>query len=91
MISKSKAFGILITILLLYLFWNSLRSSTSEVAKATAINDKQLQFVNLSGQIRTLKTSVDISGVVEVNHQYFITFDKRIGAKPQLQSIKISE
>ncbi|AIQ47975.1 hypothetical protein R70723_20235 [Paenibacillus sp. FSL R7-0273] len=91
MISKSKAFGILAIILLLYLFWNSLRSSTFELAKVTAIDDKQIQIVNLSGQIRTLKTSVDLSGLVEVNHEYLIDFDKRIGVKPQLQSIKVFE
>ncbi|WP_042201313.1 hypothetical protein [Paenibacillus camerounensis] len=88
MISKSKAFGILIIMLLLYVFWNSFTSSGIELAKATAVDDEELQVVNLNGQTRTLKTSIDISGVVEINQDYIITFTKRIGVKARLQSVK---
>lgn len=69
---------ILLILVVLFMFWNSFRSSTLEVVTIQRVSKNEITIKNLSDRVRTIKIPIDISKLVEVNQQYTISYDKRI-------------
>ncbi|OAB40371.1 hypothetical protein PBAT_24030 [Paenibacillus antarcticus] len=88
MIKENKRIIIfLLIIVVLFMFWNSFRSSTYEVVTVQKVSENEMTIINQSNRVRTIRISIDITKLVKENNEYTIFYDKRIFDKYRLRSI----
>jgi len=77
----------LLAAVVLFMLWNSFRSSTFEVITVQKVGEHEMTVINLSNRIRTINIPIDISKLVKENNEYTIFYDKRIFDKHRLRAI----
>ncbi|MEK5179000.1 hypothetical protein [Paenibacillus odorifer] len=69
--------------------WYFLMAGTSAVVNVVSVNKRRIVIQNMSGQ-NTVTIPKGIYKLIDVNEEYFISYNSRIGQKPFLTSIEPS-
>ncbi|MEK4155727.1 hypothetical protein NYE27_11665 [Paenibacillus sp. FSL R10-2779] len=77
-------------IIFLFIIWYFLMAGTSAVVNVVSVNKREIVIQNMSGDQNTVTIPKGIYKLIDVNEEYFISYNSRIGQKPFLTSIKPS-
>ncbi|MEK5416009.1 hypothetical protein BSK49_27655 [Paenibacillus odorifer] len=85
-----KVFSLLPMIIFLFIIWYFLMAGTSAVVNVVSVNKREIVIQNMSGDQNTVTIPKGIYKLIDVNEEYFISYNSRIGQKPFLTSIEPS-
>lgn len=87
-ISIRNAGACLAAALVLFMLWNSYRTSTAEIVTILRVSKDEITVRNMSDRERTIHISLDLSGLLAVDKEYFVQYDKRLLDKYRLRKIE---
>lgn len=85
-----KIFSFLPLIIFLFIIWYLLMAGTSAVVNVVSVDKREIVVQNMSGDQTTVTIPKGIFKLININEEYFVSYNGRIGQKPFLTSIEPS-
>lgn len=83
-----RTFSLFSLIIVVLLLWYFFMARTSAVVIVVSVNNRKIVVQNMSGVQSTVTIPKGISKLINVNEEYFISYNSRTGQRPFLTSIE---
>lgn len=83
-----RIFSLFSLIVVVFLLWYLFMARTAAVVNVVSVSERKIVIQNMSGVQSTVTIPKGIFKLIDVNEEYFISYNSRIGQRPFLISIE---